>query len=165
MKHRMLSRSLAVVALLAACAISLAGVQPAQAGNPQMPGRAGWKAGSSNTVSAGRAAHLGESDNIAGLDTVDVAGYSIAQIRKIGDPAPGGGNHIIDFELQDLADNGDILYESEVSDSNGDFLGEAVYLHTKHSDIKLVRPGDPAPLCPRPGQCRFCHHQRHGGWH
>lgn len=145
MKRRTLSRSLAVVALLAASMVSLTGVRPAQAGSPQVPERAGWKAGSSTAAHVGRAARLGGSDGIARQYEAGGGGYTIAQLGKIGDPAPRGGNHIIEYELQDLSNNGEVLFETEVSNPAGDFLGEGVYLKSGTTETEILRPGDIAP--------------------
>jgi len=56
------------------------------------------------------------------------ASYSFSQLAALGDPAPGGGSHINDFEPGAINNRGDVIYGTDLATSGGTFLGEGVFL-------------------------------------
>jgi hypothetical protein len=72
------------------------------------------------------------------------SGYSFRTVVKLGDPAPGGGNHEGDFEPQDINASGTVIFVSDLEDENG-FAGEGLFRSRKGVNSQIVRSGLPAP--------------------
>ena len=55
---------------------------------------------------------------------LSAAGYHFSPLAYLGDPAPGGGDHVNDFEVGSLNNAGTVGFVSDVStDGEGAFLG------------------------------------------
>ena len=71
-------------------------------------------------------------------------GYSFRVVAKLGDPAPGGGEHEGDFEPQDINASGTVVFASDLENQNG-FAGEGVFISRRGVNSQIVREGLPAP--------------------
>jgi len=67
-------------------------------------------------------------------------GYSFRAVAKLGDPAPGGGNHEGDFEPQDINASGTVFFASDLSTG-----GEGLFRSRHGVNSQIVRSGLPAP--------------------
>ena len=64
-------------------------------------------------------------------------------VAKLGDPAPGGGTHEFYFVPQAINDNGDVSFDSSLSEfPNG---GEGLFLSRHGVNTQITRTGLPAP--------------------
>src|SRR5205823_13593225 len=52
-----------------------------------------------------------------------LAGYSFTPIAFLGDPAPGGGNFINDFEPTAINNRGEVAFTADVTTGEGVFVG------------------------------------------
>src|SRR5947209_12924871 len=75
--------------------------------------------------------------------------YSFTLLATLGQPAPGGGNHINDFEPGALNNRGDVIYGTDLDTSTDPptFLGEGVFLRRagQISEVELARASGEAP--------------------
>src|SRR5947208_137757 len=75
--------------------------------------------------------------------------YSFTLLATLGEPAPGGGNHINDFETGAVNNRGDVIYGTDLGTSNdpNTFFGEGVFLRRAHhaSEQELARATANAP--------------------
>src|SRR5262249_43340424 len=62
----------------------------------------------------------------SGTTALAQKGYDFTQIAALGDPAPGGGVFVNDFEPNGLNNRGDILFGADVSTG-----GEGIFLSSK----------------------------------
>jgi len=70
-------------------------------------------------------------------------GYDFRVVAKLGDPAPGGGTHEFYFVPQAINDNGDVSFDSSLSEfPNG---GEGLFLSRHGVNTQITRTGLPAP--------------------
>jgi len=65
-------------------------------------------------------------------------------VVKLGDPAPGGGEHEGDFEPTDINASGTVLFVSDLVDDNGP-AGEGLFRSRHGVSSQIVRSGLPAP--------------------
>lgn len=69
------------------------------------------------------------------------AGYHFSPLAYLGDPAPGGGDHVNDFEVGSLNNSGTVGFVSDVSTG-----GEGAFLaHAGRTNQQVTRTGEPAP--------------------
>lgn len=67
--------------------------------------------------------------------------YSFQVLARLGDPLPGGGSMVFDFEPSGINDGGDVAFGCDF-----DTGGEGILLRTHDGQLSvLARPGDPAP--------------------
>ena len=82
-------------------------------------------------------------DNRAGSDL----GYEFELLASLGDPAPGGGDFVFDFEPNAINNPGQVFYGADL-DLDGDGVEdvEGLFLRDKDGETTvLARGGDPAP--------------------
>jgi hypothetical protein len=72
-------------------------------------------------------------------------GYTFSVVATLGDPAPGGGQHVGDFEPEDINGRGDVAFASDLLGDNGMFLGEGLYGRYRGTVRPIARSGDPIP--------------------
>src|SRR5205823_883196 len=63
--------------------------------------------------------------------------YTFTKLATLGDPAPGGGFHINDFEPGAIDNCGDVIYGTDVADST--FSGEGVFVQRGFQESGLFR--------------------------
>src|SRR5207248_7679443 len=68
-----------------------------------------------------------------------LAGYSFTPIAFLGDPAPGGGNFINDFEPTAINNRGEVAFTADVT------MGEGVFVGLRGQLAQIMRSGQPAP--------------------
>jgi hypothetical protein len=69
------------------------------------------------------------------------AAYSFDPLAYLGDPAPGGGQHVNDFEVGSLNNSGTVAVVSDLSAG-----GEGAFLaHSGRPRLQVTRSGAPAP--------------------
>jgi len=66
--------------------------------------------------------------------------YTIQLLAKVGDPLPGGGTFVNDFEGGAISANGDIAFGADVSTG-----GEGIFIRRGGQIIELARTGGAAP--------------------
>src|SRR5262245_26964655 len=66
-------------------------------------------------------------------------GYTFTLIAALGDPAPGGGTFVNDFEPGGLNSQGDMAFGADASTG-----GEGVFLGRKDQIAELERSGEPS---------------------
>src|SRR4051794_12983838 len=72
------------------------------------------------------------------------AGYNFTPLAYLGDPAPGGGQHINDFEVGSLNNAGTVGFVSDVSTGGeGAFLARAGQANQQVTRTDLPAPGGP----------------------
>lgn len=91
------------------------------------------------TGASGSARSVAAPLGVAGAAGPSAAGYSFKNIVTLGDPAPGGGTYMNDFEPWGLNNRGEASFASDTA------LGEAGYLADKSGVHRILRTGDPAP--------------------
>jgi len=67
-------------------------------------------------------------------------GYTFTPITFLGDPAPGGGSFIVDFEPYGLNDSGEATFVVDLTTG-----GEGVFVGRKGQLAQIARGGQPAP--------------------
>ncbi len=77
------------------------------------------------------------------------ATYVFKKVAELGVPAPGGGNHINDFEPGAINNRGDVIYGTDLGTSADPttFFGEGVFLvrSGQSAESELLRSGGSAP--------------------
>jgi hypothetical protein len=73
------------------------------------------------------------------------SGYTYSVVATLGEPAPGGGTHVGDFEPEDINSRGDVAFASDLLDNNGMFIGEGLYGRYRGTTRLIARSGDPIP--------------------
>jgi hypothetical protein len=78
----------------------------------------------------------------AGIKLVpESPGYTYRKVALLGDPVPGGGQMVNDFEVALINQRGQITFGTDLSAG-----GEGVFLGDENGSLKLLaRTGDPAP--------------------
>jgi hypothetical protein len=73
--------------------------------------------------------------------------YSFTVLGTLGDSAPGGGNHINDFEPGAINRLGSVIYGTDLGTTAdpSSFFGEGVFLRSGGTETELVRAGGAAP--------------------
>jgi hypothetical protein len=73
--------------------------------------------------------------------------YSFTKVKQIGDPAPGGGTHFLDFEPGGLNDRGEAIYGTDIATLADPHvsIGEGVFLSQSGEELELARSGGTAP--------------------
>ncbi|MBI3468907.1 MAG: hypothetical protein HY000_38370 [Planctomycetes bacterium] len=73
-------------------------------------------------------------------------GYSFQPVAFLGDPAPGGGVFINDFELYGINNRGEVSFTADVSNCEGGFgFCEGYFRGTTGSLAQITRTGEPVP--------------------
>src|SRR5437764_15387177 len=73
--------------------------------------------------------------------------YSFQKINTLGDSAPGGGNHINDFETGAINNRGDVIYATDLGTTTDPttLIGEGVFLRQEGKTSVLARSLGSAP--------------------
>jgi len=73
--------------------------------------------------------------------------YSFQKINTLGDSAPGGGNHINDFETGAINNRGDVIYATDLGTTTDPttLIGEGVFLRQEGKTSVLARSLGNAP--------------------
>lgn len=72
-------------------------------------------------------------------------GYTFSIVAQLGTPAPGGTVLANDFEILGLDERGDVFFGTDINDSLGNPIGEALYFARGGVISRLIGLGDPVP--------------------
>jgi hypothetical protein len=102
------------------------------------------------TKSSRRRGSVGKKPTILQLEPLEdrsLLSFTFQAIDFLGTTAPGTGNLqlINDFEPGRINNRGDVAFGADLGDSNGNFLGEGVYLWHNGQLSALARSTDPTP--------------------
>jgi len=77
---------------------------------------------------------------VPGAHASSASGYNFTPIAFLGDPAPGGGQFIVDFEPWEMNSRGDVAFAADLTTG-----GEGIFRWTDGQLTEILRSGDPAP--------------------
>ena len=76
-----------------------------------------------------------------------LSGYNFTPVAILGNPAPGlqGGTFADDFEAGGLNNSGQVAFVADLAASQGNKIGEGVFLGGQGGLSQVIRAGEPAP--------------------